>query len=371
MKGRPKLHLSLSPEDRAALNDFAQRGGNSPALAFRARIVLACAEGLDNADVAARVQSTAHTVSKWRRRFIMDGLQGLTDLPRSGAPQRIGEATVAAIASRKPDGVTAVSSARHVARESNVSASTVGRIWQNMDRPVKRSGSHGQSRTAHPSAGSEVASIKAAPPTVNQEGEGSSDDRLATDVGSGESPYLPDDLAQAFRMAPVGLLLSRQRVIVSCNYTFGEIFGCAPNELAGRSLEYLYPSQDEFRHIGERAWLVMKETGFYSDERIMQRLDGSPFWCHVSGRSMNRDDPFATAIWAFEDISSVRRVTRDLTRREREVAQLLVTGKSSKQIARELQISHRTVEAHRARLMRKYAAMTTGELIGKLLGRDR
>ncbi|MGF6612774.1 PAS domain S-box-containing protein [Paraburkholderia sp. WSM4175] len=369
MKGRPKLHLSLSPEDRTALNDFAQRGGTSPALAFRARIVLACAEGLDNAVVAARVQSTAHTVSKWRRRFIMDGLQGLTDLPRSGAPQRIGEATVAAIASRKPDdGVTAVSSARHVARESNVSASTVGRIWQNMDRPVKRS--HGQSGTAPPSAGSEVVSIKAAP-TVIQEGQGSSDDRLATDVGSGESPYPPDDLAQAFRMAPVGLLLSRNRVIVSCNYTFGEIFGCAPNELAGRSLEYLYPSQDEFRHIGERAWLVMKETGFYSDERIMQRLDGSPFWCHVSGRSMNRDDPFATAIWAFEDISSARRVTRDLTRREREVAQLLVTGKSSKRIARELQISHRTVEAHRARLMRKYAAMTTGELIGKLLGRDR
>jgi PAS domain S-box-containing protein len=185
------------------------------------------------------------------------------------------------------------------------------------------------------------------------------------------SPFAVDDLIEAFRMAPVGLLLSKQRVIVSCNEMFGEVFGCTPIELAGRSLECLYPSHDEFRHIGERAWLAMKDTGFYSDERIMRRLDGSPFWCHVSGRSMNRNDPFATAIWAFEDISSVRRVTRDLTRREREVAQLLVTGKSSKQIARDLKISHRTVESHRARLMRKYAAMTTGELIGKLLGRDR
>lgn len=57
------------------------------------------------------------------------------------------------------------------------------------------------------------------------------------------------------------------------------------------------------------------------------------------------------------------------TQRGREIAQLFVTRKSSKQIAREPGISHRTVNAHRARLMRKYGVGTTGELIDRLIGR--
>ena len=57
-----------------------------------------------------------------------------------------------------------------------------------------------------------------------------------------------------------------------------------------------------------------------------------------------------------------------LTMREREIAQHIVTGATSKQIARLLEISHRTVEAHRARLMRKLDATTTGELVARLLG---
>jgi len=178
-----------------------------------------------------------------------------------------------------------------------------------------------------------------------------------------------EDLATAFRMAPVGLLVSRQRVIVSCNQSFSNTFGYSPSELAGRSLECLYPSHSEFEHVGERAHSVMRRSGLYSDERIMRKGSGSLFWCHVSGRSTDINDPFFTAIWAFEDISAVRQITADLTAREREIAQLLVTGKSSKLIARELEISPRTVEAHRVRLMRKYGVTTAGELIGRLIGR--
>lgn len=169
-------------------------------------------------------------------------------------------------------------------------------------------------------------------------------------------------------MAPVGLLVTRQRVIVSCNQAISDMFGYSSRELAGKSVEYLYPSRDEFQHIGKRAMVTMQQQGFYSDERIMRKFDGSFFWCHVSGRSINRDDPFAAAIWCFEDLSKVRPVTTKLTPREREIAQFLVTGKSSKQIARNLHISHRTVEAHRLRLMRKYAVTTVGELIARLIG---
>jgi DNA-binding CsgD family transcriptional regulator len=70
----------------------------------------------------------------------------------------------------------------------------------------------------------------------------------------------------------------------------------------------------------------------------------------------------------FEDISTRRRVAGGLTAREREIAQHLVTGRTSKQIARLLDLSPRTVEAHRGRLMRKLGAASHGELVARLVG---
>ena len=78
---------------------------------------------------------------------------------------------------------------------------------------------------------------------------------------------------------------------------------------------------------------------------------------------------FALTVWVFDDMSAERPVTTPLTARERQIARSLVSGKSSKQIAAELGISFRTVEAHRARLMRKFDVSSTSELIAKLVGR--
>jgi len=57
-----------------------------------------------------------------------------------------------------------------------------------------------------------------------------------------------------------------------------------------------------------------------------------------------------------------------LTPREREIAALLVEGKTSKLIARQVGLSPRTVEMHRAKLMRKFTAATSSELVNRLLG---
>lgn len=179
---------------------------------------------------------------------------------------------------------------------------------------------------------------------------------------------LHDDVLLAFAMAPIGLLVSRSRVIQSYNQAFCDMFHYEPESLRGMSLEHLYPSLKEFEHIGERALIAMREQGTYSDERIMRSSRGDLFWCHVTGRTLNRDDPFALAVWVFEDLSAVRPVTTNLTTREREIAQFLVCGMSSKQIAQKLDIGSRTVDAHRARLMRKFDVGTTSELIAKLVG---
>uniref|UniRef100_UPI0035CA0A3D LuxR C-terminal-related transcriptional regulator n=1 Tax=uncultured Caballeronia sp. TaxID=1827198 RepID=UPI0035CA0A3D len=193
---------------------------------------------------------------------------------------------------------------------------------------------------------------------------------IAQEGSTKASEELASLVTLAFHMAPVGLLVARARVIVLCNQMCGDTFGYSPSDLTGRSLECLYPSIAEFHSLEERAARLMRETGVHSDDRIMRKFDASRFWCHVSGRAIDRDDPFAAAVWSFEDITSVRRVAEDITRREQEIAQLLVIGKSSKGIARDLRISYRTVQAHRARLMRKFNVSNTAELMGCLFGRQ-
>jgi transposase len=73
------------------------RRKTAQALALRARIVLACAGGLDNKSVAAKQRVTQQTVSKWRARFVMHRLDGLLDAPRPGAPRTIDDARVVAV----------------------------------------------------------------------------------------------------------------------------------------------------------------------------------------------------------------------------------------------------------------------------------
>ena len=172
-------------------------------------------------------------------------------------------------------------------------------------------------------------------------------------------------------MAPVGLVMSRHRVIVDCNNHLCEMFGAARAQLNGQSFQVLYPSADEYERIGARMIPILNSSGLYADNRIMKRVDGrlkgETFWCHVTGRALNRTEPHEAGIWSFEDLSSRRPVTAELTAREREVASHLMAGLTSKEIGRALVISHRTVEIYRARLMRKYKASTTADLVHRLL----
>jgi PAS domain S-box-containing protein len=180
------------------------------------------------------------------------------------------------------------------------------------------------------------------------------------------------DYRLAFQLAPVGLILSRQRHIVDCNERVCAMFGATPEQLIGQSFRILYPSADEYERTGARIAPILNRDGVYADNRVMKRVGGpragETFWCHVTGRAIDRHAPHAAGIWTFEDLSAQRPVTAALTPREREVAAQLTRGLTSKEIGRELGLSHRTVEVHRARLMRKYQASTTAELVQKLMG---
>jgi PAS domain S-box-containing protein len=179
------------------------------------------------------------------------------------------------------------------------------------------------------------------------------------------------DYETIFRHAPVGMCISLNRVIKTSNDALSSMFGYAHGELDGQSFQVLYPTMDEFLRTGDRIIPIMNARGRYSDERIMRRANGELFWCHVSGRALDPQEPLGAGVWTFEDVSEKRPVTAELTPREREIAALLVEGKTSKIIARETDLSPRTVEMHRAKLMKKFSAATSSELVHKLVGVSR
>ena len=100
MAGRRLEVLTLTDGERSELTAFAARPKTAQALAQRARIILACAEGLQNKAVSPQLEVHAMTVGKWRRRFLEQRLEGLRDEPRSGAPRTIEDEQIEALITR-------------------------------------------------------------------------------------------------------------------------------------------------------------------------------------------------------------------------------------------------------------------------------
>jgi transposase len=128
------VEIALSDEERGQLRRWARRRRTAAGLATRSRIVLACAAGLSNAEVARRLGVSRPTVTKWRARFAAERLQGLVDEPRPGRPRtvsddRVEAVVVRALESAPPDGGTHWST-RQMAEQVGLSQSTVSRIWR-------------------------------------------------------------------------------------------------------------------------------------------------------------------------------------------------------------------------------------------------
>eukprot|EP01036_Dinobryon_divergens_P039766 gene39766-52480_t len=121
------------------------------------------------------------------------------------------------------------------------------------------------------------------------------------------------DYRTAFDLAPIGMVLSRHRLMVDCNQQALAMFCATPGELIGLSFETLYPTADEYQRTGERISASLDAQGRYADDRVMKRRSGELFWCHVSGRALDPADPHAAGIWSFEDLSSRRVLKVDFT----------------------------------------------------------
>ena len=131
--GRSLAPLSLPTADQEQLLNWTRRPKTAQALAMRARIVLLASEGASNSAIAIQVAATKQTVGKWRQRYLDQGLDGLLDEPRPGAPRKLTDQAIEAVLTRtlesQPEAATHWST-REMARACGLTQTAVSRIWR-------------------------------------------------------------------------------------------------------------------------------------------------------------------------------------------------------------------------------------------------
>ncbi len=170
----------------------------------------------------------------------------------------------------------------------------------------------------------------------------------------------------AFRHAPDATLILADRVILRASLRVEAVFGWSVRELEGQSIRVLYPGPTDYEVIGARARKAMLAAEVYRDERFMRRKDGQVVWMEGQGTALDRDDPQRLAIWTYRPLDSAGPAGA-LTPAEKRIARYLVNGFTSKEIAQAVGSSPRTVEVHRANMIRKMQVRNSFELVRRLL----
>lgn len=140
--GRPKQSIILAAADKEKLAMLARRPKSAQRVATRAKIVLRAAAGQSNQEIARSLAITPVTVGKWRERFRVQGLEGLSDEPRPGAPRKISDAQVEAAVTRTLESVPTAAthwSTRSLSQQVGLSQSAIVRIWHSFGLQPHRS----------------------------------------------------------------------------------------------------------------------------------------------------------------------------------------------------------------------------------------
>lgn len=168
---------------------------------------------------------------------------------------------------------------------------------------------------------------------------------------------------------PLPAVIGSFRVMRACNQAFCEFFGYEQSQLIGKSFRLIYMDNDQFTRMGKIWKRNLEKNMTYVDERIMVKASGENVWCRVHGRTLNRSNPTAHALWLVQAISwPVTTAGPALTRRQRQIVALVAQGKSNSDIAQEVGISVRTAETHRSRIMKRIGVRNAAELASWFAG---
>lgn len=178
---------------------------------------------------------------------------------------------------------------------------------------------------------------------------------------------MTDLSALAYDMAPLGICLTEHRTIRTANATFARMTGHAPETLAGQSFRIFYDSDRAFTAIRDIGIARLNSGDDYSDERLIRHATGRSILVRFRARTLTPDDPLARLVMTFAPLPEGHG-DRHLTPRERTVVAGLTRGRTSKEIARDLGLSPRTIEDVRARLLKRFGVRNAAELLTRLSG---
>jgi DNA-binding NarL/FixJ family response regulator len=189
------------------------------------------------------------------------------------------------------------------------------------------------------------------------------------------------DYESIFVTMPIAQMVTQDRIIKDCSHAFAAMFNTTRAKTVNQSTRILYPTQGDFERAGNSVMSVLARKGSYFDCRIMRKMTDELFWVTIRGFTAHRKAPYQEALWVFAEVNARNTAAdeaaaiqpkypptrRSLTPRERDIATLLVQKLTAKEIGRTLSISHRTVELHKSRLLRKFEARDTRALVDSLL----
>ena len=176
----------------------------------------------------------------------------------------------------------------------------------------------------------------------------------------------PDFARLAYDSAPSGIVLTEQRVIRTCNATFASMLGYRVDQLLGQSFRIMYGSDEEFEDIRDIGLTLLRQTGTYTDERLVRHRAGHGIWCRFRARTLVPDAPLERVVMTFAPINEAEPIS--LSKRERQVLELMNRRLTSKEIAQRLGLSPRTIDDVRSRLIKRFGVRRAQDLLGRLSG---
>jgi transposase len=302
--GRPKAPLILSDDERQKLETWAARPKSTQRLATRARIVLACAEGLENKSVAARLRVHTVTVGKWRKRFLELRLDGLADEPRPGAPRKITDAMVEQVVTRtletKPKAATHWST-RGMAGAVGLSQSAIVRIWNAFGLKPHRSETFKLSTDPYfVEKVRDVVGLYMSPPenaivlSVDEKSQVQALDRT--------QPLLPMTTGQAERRTPDYVRNGTTSLFAALNVATGQVIGkCYRRHRQQEFLKFLNEIDLQLeREEGVQVHIIMDNYGTHKTPAVKRWFERHPEY-HVhftptSGSWLNQVERFFAEI---------------------------------------------------------------------------
>ena len=134
--------------------------------------------------------------------------------------------------------------------------------------------------------------------------------------------------------SPAGICHIRNRKIVWANPAFDSIFGYDPETVKGMDTEEFFADHESFESTDRKIHVIL-ESGVFSDEVLMKKMGGSPFWCSIAGQSVTPGKPDDGSIWIIQDISERKRAEEELDRHRRHLEVLVNERTAELQLARD------------------------------------